>query len=226
MQRLLLILKALALTTVPVCGVFLCLLLIHTDKAVKTVDVSGTIVQLNKALTSINHPCKPGPCGTLAGLDQSMHEVDSLIFATNKTVFDADRVEQTEMTMLPQWNAQVTTTLTNMNETVTATGSSLTEMTRGALPVLSSTNAAVQHIDALVTSPYVLDTMKNVDASTATLADTAKHIDGTTASVEAATTDIQVKVHHITNPEKVKLGFWGGTWAVMKEITSHSPPLF
>jgi hypothetical protein len=204
----------------------LSILIGDVDKKVRAVDVTGITTQLNSALNTVNHPCKPGPCGTLAKIDQTMNVTQSLAAGGNMAINDADKVEKLELKMLPVWNRQVTTTLSNVDKTTATLNTSVKQLTAGALPVLDDTDTSVKHLDALVTAPELKDTMTHVDAATASLASSAVHVDGTTAHVEMAVTDVQVKVHHITNPEKVKLGFWGATWATLKEITSHSPPLF
>jgi hypothetical protein len=178
MNRLHAILKAAALATVPIVGGFVCVVLFHINATERQLgsDSNGTFTALNKALDTVNHPCKPGPCGTLAKIAQSMNEVDSLASAANRAVLDADSVEKTEAKMLPEWNREFTETFakvkdvagnasdllkaTTSNEAVLTTSTTtaigtLNDRIAAVKPIEDSTTLAVKHLDALVQSPVI-----------------------------------------------------------------------
>ena len=196
-------LKASALIVFMAVGVFICWFIVKAGRFLDATNTQTTsaLTQLNAALTTINHPCVPGPCGTLAKIDQTMNESDSLIAASNRTVLDADQVEKTELAMLPVWNSRVTSTfdnadatLSSLNGTALQASASLKGISDGVIRVLAHTDATVSHVDALTQSPQVTQTLQNVDSSTAKLADSMAHADAILANVQKET-DAYVKAH-------------------------------
>jgi hypothetical protein len=84
MDRANAILKGIALATIPVVGVFLCIFLLQVSDAVRVQSngLSAVIGQANAALTTVNAPCKDNGhqvvCGTLAEVSQTTKNIGIL----------------------------------------------------------------------------------------------------------------------------------------------------
>jgi hypothetical protein len=221
-------LHRLAIGTIPVVGFCLCLLLLQltwgSDRLTK--DSDANLLELHNSLVTVNHPCKPGPCGTLAKFDQTMNVAQSLAAAGNGAILDGDEVARTEMALLPEWNRQFTQTMSSVQTTVSQAGAdeatlttSLTgaiDTTEGTIAKLQPTEDAatqsVKDFDALVRNPHI--------------ADLVTHVDDMSASGDKMLFDAQWKTHQLLHPDKVKLGFWGSVWVGVKTIHGLEPPLF
>jgi len=67
-----------------------------------------------------------------------------------------------------------------------------------------------------------LDTRINDPHVTALVA----HLVGMSASGDLMLADVQWKTHQLLHPDRVKLGFWGGTWAGIQAVHKLEPPIF
>lgn len=211
-----------ALGTVPVVGAFLCILLLQTSALVERAYRDEGILALGfkTALDTLNAECGATThCGTLAEVDKTLTHASDLIVQTQVAVKHADKVSQTEAAMLPEWNKQITTTLSGINLTVSSFDANQDRLTASLVPVLNDTDATVKHLDDLVSSKYVLESLSNIDTSTAAFAESAKQI-------SATVTDVRQETDKLTHPTKKKMGFWGGVWAVAQIVHKVSPPLF
>lgn len=117
----------------------------------------------------------------------------------------------------------------------------------GVKTTLSVTDAQLAHIGPLLDSaraatdsiPISMGKLNStIDASTQTIKDLdarvndphvagiVAHADGMSASGDKMLADAQYKTHQLLHPDKVKLGFWGATWAVIKAVHQIEPPIF
>jgi hypothetical protein len=85
--------------------------------------------------------------------------------------------------------------------------------------IYAGANDDVQALHALLASPDLLQTVHNLDTTSAAVADSAKQADGTL-------TDVHDEVHKLTHPTKKKLTFWGAMLGIGQTIQKLSPPLF
>lgn len=212
----------LALGTVPVTGVFVCILLFQVsafvDRSNKDEGRIASSVQL--ALDTVNAECGVTVhCGTLAELDKILVHTSDLEVQTQMLVRHGDRLTQTESAMLPEWNRRITGTLNGVDRAVGDFNGNQNKITAAVLPILQDTDQTIKHADNLVSSSYVVESLKNIDVSTASVAETTKQ-------VSATVTDIREETDRLTHPPAKKLGFWGGVWAGAQVIHKLSPPLF
>jgi hypothetical protein len=142
---------------------------------------------LRPIVATINHPCKPGPCGTLAKIDQTMNVADGLMIGGNKAILDADHVALTESAMLPVWNTELTTTLSAAQGAIATANEQLTHvapvldasrtaidalppaiksLTDGIRPVLANADGAVTDVRTFINAPALSATVANVAAVT------------------------------------------------------------
>lgn len=211
-----------ALGTVPVVGIFACLLLFQASSFIERADrdEGSVAAQVQQAFATINAECGVAVhCGTLAEIDKTLTHTSDLIVQTQLAVRHADAVSQTEAKMLPEWNRRITETLDGIDTAVGDLDDSQNKLTASLVPILNDTDATVRHADELVSSKYVQESLRNIDASTAAIADSAKHAD-------AVAGDIQFVADKLAHPAKKKIGFWSGIWAGAQVIHKLSPPLF
>lgn len=211
-----------ALGTIPVVGIFVCVLLFQASALVERANRDeGTLAAgLQTALETINAECGVSShCGTLAEVDKTLTHTSDLIVQTQIAVRHADQVSQTEAKMLPEWNRRITGTLDGIDTAVGDLNANQSKLVAATLPILSDADQTVKHLDELVASPYIVESLHNIDTSTAAIADSAKHAD-------AVAGDIQFEADKLAHPAKKKLGFWGGIWAGAQVIHKLSPPLF
>ena len=188
-------------------------------------NLAGTgqaIIGLNQALATVNHPCAPEPCGILADIDKTVIKVGDAIVTT----------QLQERATTPHIIAAVDTfnnaawklggTVDSLAETSqaltgTANAATMTLQTAGTTvaafqPVLSHADAVVMDLDTRVNDPHVTSLMT--------------HLEGISVSGDKMMVDAQWKTHQLLHPDKVRLGFWGTTWAGIQEIHKLEPPIF
>lgn len=212
----------LALGTVPVVGVFLCLLLFQTSALVEksSRDEASITIGLQTALDTVNAECGPTThCGTLAELDKLLVHTSDLEVQTQMLVRQGNQLTQTEAAILPEWNRRITGTLSGIDYAVGSINANQNQLTQATLPILIHADKTVVDADNLVSSPYIFESMKNIDTSTAAIAESAKQ-------TQATLTDVREEVDKLTHPPKKKVGFWGGIWAGAQVVHKLSPPLF
>src|SRR6185312_13502155 len=99
---------------------------------------NGTIASLNGNLEALN--------GTRAKLELDLDEGHRLLLEAGLTARDARKASDLELKYLPQWNRQITETMGNANETITAlqgTAKAATETLHGASLDLSAMNDSI-----------------------------------------------------------------------------------
>lgn len=220
-------LKALALATVPVLGLLVALLLIQVSSAVERTSRDETQIALGveTVLDTVNRPCStPGkiqPCGTLAEVDKTLAHISDLSIQSQAAVRNADLVTRGEMKLLPAWNASLTHTLANVDVMTATVNHSAEELTNAAVPVigqarvvLGSADLAVQqftvteqHLDTLIESPDVTESLKHV-------AETTKSIADGTAQADAILADGRKVADKYANPPPKK--WYVKVWDVVK----------
>lgn len=175
-----------------------------------------------QALATINRPCAPGPCGTLAIVDKTVTKVGDAIVTT----------QMQERAIAPHTVAAVDA-LKGSADALTTTAQAATQSVRGisvsADALTGTLTAATGTLDA-AKAPIHAFTQDAVDLG-ALLKDQAIH--QTMSNVAAMTdsgnkmlADAQWKEHQLLHPDKVKLGFWGSVWLAAKYVHQFEPPLF
>jgi hypothetical protein len=146
-----------------------------------------TLPDLTATVAALNRPCKPGPCGLLAKVDQTMNVADGLMIGGNKAILDADHVALTESAMLPDWNRQFSETVAltqgaigTANEQLTHVGPvldasktaidaippAIKSVTDGLQPVYANVNGGVTDFRAFIDAPALSATVTNAAAIT------------------------------------------------------------
>jgi len=180
-------LKALALGTVPMVGLMIVLCLAQVSTLIVKIQRDESVIagQAETALDTVNAKCGSAqPCGTLAEIDKTLTHSSDLIVETQMAVHHADQVSQTEAAMLPAWNAKFSETLTNANSTLATLDSGTKQLVIATTPAIAdadstirSSNAVLEHFDALIASPSVTNTLQHVDTGTAAIADSSVQAD-------------------------------------------------
>jgi hypothetical protein len=106
-------------------------------------------------------------------------------------------------------------TATALTGTATAATATLGEGKRtiaAAQPLLEAFTQDGKDLDSRINDPHV----------TALVA----HLAGMSSSGDLMLADAQWKTHQLLHPDRIKLGFWGGTWAGIQAVHKLEPPLF
>jgi hypothetical protein len=102
----------------------------------------------------------------------------------------------------------LTGTATAATATITTAGTTIAAFQ----PVLAAFTQDGKDLDTRINDPHV----------TALVA----HLVGMSASGDLMLADVQWKTHQLLHPDRVKLGFWGGTWAGIQAVHKLEPPIF
>jgi hypothetical protein len=106
-------------------------------------------------------------------------------------------------------------TATALTGTATAATATLGEGKRtiaAAQPLLAAFTQDGKDLDSRINDPHVTNLVA--------------HLAGMSASGDKMLADAQWKTHQLLHPDRVKLGFWGGTWAGIQAVHKLEPPLF
>jgi hypothetical protein len=171
---------------------------------------------------NLNRPCAPGPCGLLPNGTKVETKVGDAIVTT----------QLQERTTAPHVIAAMDTfntaaqklgsTADSLSGTATALTGTATAAT-ATITTAGTTIAAFQPVLAAFTQDGKdLDTRINDPHVTALVA----HLVGMSASGDLMLADVQWKTHQLLHPDRVKLGFWGGTWAGIQAVHKLEPPIF
>lgn len=177
-------------------------------------DLRPTIAQLN---------------GTLANLNAATGQWAA---ASKQQTASVSAIERDVRAQL--WH--VDRSLTALNGTLSAAQGAI----RGVSTTLSVTDAQLAHVGPLLDSARAATdsippaiaasthTIKDLDArvNDPHIAGIVAHADGMSANGDKMLADAQWKTHQLLHPDKVKLGFWGMTWAAIKAIHQIEPPIF
>ena len=184
-------------------------------------DLQPTLTRLNATLDAVNAPCTgfhgSVTCGPLAQLSQTEKNVgivagqSALQVKQSGVLIDAAAKSITQVSEHVNLAAD---SATSALATVSVDLTMLQPTIKATTPLLLNAGDAVQDIDAFIkdNSPLVHTNLVNVA--------------GMTNSGNLMLIDAQWKTHELLHPDKVRLGFWGATWAGIKAIHSIEPPLF
>lgn len=225
-----------ALGTVPVVGVVLCLLLFQISAALPRIvsDIHGMSGEGVVAFQSVSETTKSANTLVQAatkrvdaltstqtklntGIDLLTHRLTDLCPAAKAVglqihpcglIADADKTLNTARGTLGQ--VEVAARSFDQHQSV---------FYQQEADLAAKTEDTVGDLDRFLKSPDIIGTLRNLNTSSAALASTANHAD-------AVAGDIQFEADKIAHPPKKKLGIWGGIWAGAQVIHKLSPPLF
>ena len=175
---------------------------------------------------TVDHPV---PCGTLADMNRTLAtvrgtfgQIEAAANHENKNLTTLDSQELalfTDLHLTAQAAARTADSLSGTATalTGTATAATATITTAGTTiaafqPVLAAFTQDGKDLDSRINDPHVTNLVA--------------HLAGMSASGDKMLADAQWKTHQLLHPDKVKLGFWGATWAGVKAIHDIEPPIF
>ena len=171
---------------------------------------------------NLNRPCAPGPCGLLPNATKVETKVGDAIVTTQLQerttaphVIAAMDTFNTAAQKLGTTADSLSGTATALTGTATAATATLSEGKRtiaAAQPLLAAFTQDGKDLDSRINDPHVTNLVA--------------HLAGMSASGDKMLADAQWKTHQLLHPDKVKLGFWGATWAGVKAIHDIEPPIF
>ena len=230
--------KALIATAIGACCavIFLCLIVagsaayftwdLHQTQIVLRASIAPLQNAASKGITdtfdNLNRPCAPGPCGLLPNGTKVETKVGDAIVTTQLQerttaphVIAAMDTFNTAAQKLGTTADSLSGTATALTGTATAATATLSEGKRTIAafqPVLAAFTQDGKDLDTRINDPHVTNLVA--------------HLAGMSASGDKMLTDAQWKTHQLLHPDKVKLGFWGATWAGVKAIHDIEPPIF
>jgi len=230
--------KALIATAIGACCavIFLCLIVAGSaayftwDSHQTQIVLRASIAPLQDAASkgiadtfdNLNRPCAPGPCGLLPNGTKVETKVGDAIVTTQLQerttaphVIAAMDTFNTAAQKLGTTADSLSGTATALTGTATAATATLSEGKRTIAafqPALAAFTQDGKDLDTRINDPHV----------TALVA----HLVGMSASGDLMLADVQWKTHQLLHPDRVKLGFWGGTWAGIQAVHKLEPPLF
>ncbi len=165
-------------------------------------SLDRTLTQANAALVTVNRPCAPGPCGTLAAFTKAVTRGGDAIVATQlqeqQITPQVIAAVQGLQTIAPHADLM----LDRLNQTAENADASLRSLTGGIAPVLDSANAAAEDIDATVKGlqpgeAAMERSMQDFDAllRSPEIPATLQAAQQVTRNLDATTTDFQQKFH-------------------------------
>jgi hypothetical protein len=195
-------------------------LLTHHSAALP--DLAPSVAKVNLALDTVNHPCAPGPCGTLANVDKLTVKVGDLAVTSQRqvaqtgelvaaTAQNLDRVGDSVQTVAAHLD-RTADALTGTAQQATATLGTANQTIQGVQPVLSHLNATVADMDTRINDPNI----------TALMA----HLQSTSASADRITADAAYEADKLTHPPKAKLTGWAVLEGIVKWVHEVEPPIF
>lgn len=205
--------------TLAVAGVF-CLSSIGY-KVLTVPNLAPTIAQLNGTLANLNAAtgqwaaASKQQTASVAAIERDVRaelwHIDRSLTAVDGTLTAAQGAIRGVQTTLSVTDAQLGHVGPLLDSARAATDA--IPPTMGKLEgTIDASTQAVKDVDARVTDPHV--------------AGIISHADGMSASGDKMLADAQYKVHELLHPDKVKLGFWGATWAAIKAVHQIEPPIF
>ena len=230
--------KALIATAIGACCavIFLCLIVAGSaayftwDSHQTQIVLRASIAPLQDAASkgiadtfdNLNRPCAPGPCGLLPNATKVETKVGDAIVTTQLQERTTAPHVIAAMDTFNTAAQKLGTTADSLSGTATALTGTATAAT-ATITTAGTTVAAFQPVLAAFTQDGKdLDTRINDPHVTALVA----HLVGMSASGDKMLADAQWKTHQLLHPDKVKLGFWGGTWAGIQAVHKLEPPLF
>ncbi len=134
-------------------------------------DLAPTVARLDQALDTINHPCAPGPCGTLANIDKLAVKVGDLAVTSQRQEAQVGLLVTATAHNLDTVGDSVKQVAGSLSGTATAaTGlldqgqADLVTANRAIAdlrPLLNHSDAAVTDLDALIENQAITATLVN-----------------------------------------------------------------
>lgn len=152
-------------------------------RVVTAPDLSPTVARANTALDTVNHPCAPGPCGTLANVDKLVVKVGDIAVDTQRQIRQSGKLIDAASQSLTSTSAHLDAAIDTANSQLTHLGplmdsaraatDSIPPAVGSVAPLLTNADGAVGDFRRFMTAPALTGTISNVDAMTASWAATS-----------------------------------------------------
>ena len=199
-------------------------LLTHRSAALP--DLAPSVAKVNHALDTVNRPCAPGPCGTLANVDKLTVKVGDLAVTSQRQVAQTGELVAATAKNLDRVGDSVQTVAAHLDRTSDA----LTGTAQQAAATLGTANQTIAGVQPVLShlsdSSADLDTFLRGKMLTQTLPQIALNLQTTSGNFAATTADIRSQVYKWTHPDKKKITFWTATEAGGDYARHFMPPLF
>jgi hypothetical protein len=147
-------------------------------------DLTATVAKTNQALDTVNRPCAPGPCGTLANIDKLTVKVGDLAVTSQRQVAQTDVLVTSVAAEVQRTGETIERTGASAQRTLDAATGTLQEGQRTLAafqPVLGHADATVADLDAALKAdagPFnaTLVNVQNITGSTARITNDAERV--------------------------------------------------
>jgi hypothetical protein len=188
--------------------------------------LSAPCTPVKGAVYTVDHPV---PCGTLADMNRTLAtvrgtfgQIEVAAKHENKNLTTLDDQELALFTDLHLTAQAAVRTADSLSGTATALTGTATAATATLGEGKRTIAAAQPLLEAFTQDGKDLDSRINDPHVTALVA----HLAGMSSSGDLMLADAQWKTHQLLHPDRIKLGFWGGTWAGIQAIHKLEPPIF
>lgn len=145
-------------------------------ESVKVPDFTQSVTKLNAALDTVNRPCSPGPCGTLANVDKLTVKAGDVAVTTQRQVAQTGTLVTATAHDLATVGDSVRQVAAILSGTATAATSTIQQAqtdlqtANGTIaslqPLLGHADSTVADFDALLKNPAIPETMQNAEQIT------------------------------------------------------------
>lgn len=218
-------LKALALATVPVGGVFLCLFLLQATAAVQQErederGISGQAVSVEAKLgVTVEHiqATADAAAGALRSIGQAGDSLSAVLQNVNRPCEKGKPCGT--LADVASTLATIRGTAGQVEVAARHENQNLTVLDDQEATLFSDLHGTLQSANAAIANPAIAASLEDLEASAANLAEGTKQ--GT-----AVITDFREEADKFVHPPKKKLTFWGAIMAAAGVAHKFEPPIF
>ena len=205
---------------------------------VNTLD--KTLDGMNTALATVNHPCAPGQCGTLADIDKAVVKSGDAIVTTQQQELAVTEQVRPVLDALAGIPSHVNGTMDSLTTTSNAASKSLTTLSEHLNPAIDTANSTIAKAGAAIDDlmPVEIDTVKLVKDFDARVtspeldrfmrgaADSSQQFALTSVQITGIATDVHKQTTALVAPKPwyVKLGQYGTLGVNIACLATHSCP--
>lgn len=191
-------------------------------------DLSPSVTKLNQALDTVNHPCAPGPCGTLATVNKLTVKVGDLAVTSQLQEAHVGQLVTATAHNLDRAGDSVQQVASALSGTATAATGTLQQARVNLVSMDADLTAARPLIDAYTQSGRDLDGI--LTDNRAHIASTLANVDGMAASGNGILGDARKVSDKLTNDFVAPKPWWkkigpslSDVWDYGALVARHTP---
>ena len=192
---------------------------------------AATFEKLDAALDTVNRPCSPGPCGTLANVDKAVVKVGDILVTSQMQERDVAKAAQQNMAAVNTLSVHLNTATDALAEAargVTSAIHTVDEAAKAAKPLESSLTSTAEASTAAL---YTLN-RRFSDPRVDTLIDNFRQLSGNavtiTGNLGQTTGDFQLRFHAFLFPPPCRSTGCrlAKTFTILKDASEFAAPSY